>query len=169
LFYDRPTDDVTITTLYICIGSASLILTLIPIVNFLSRISEVFTPIRTFVITITDVMGASLYSLFYIIYLEYNAPVYLLRIAVGFSGFGAALYIVLISICMFTYCQVKIKDGKWLHKKSEISSEELEVKKCEMYNDYDEDLYKNYVPALHMMATLIIIGANAAVFFYFIT
>jgi hypothetical protein len=168
IFFYRQSDSVTMSNLYICTGSASLILQLVPIVTFLGRILEIFTPIRTFVIVVTGVTGASLYSLFYFFYLWYNLPVDILRIAVGFSAFGVAIYIVLVSICMVTYCQAKIKASKWLHKKWKISSstKELEVK-CEikMSYDVDEDFYNNYVPALHMMASLIFIGVNATVFF----
>ena len=148
----------------ICTTNCSTILMLAPVLVFLERCTETFTPIRALIIaTLTGVA----YFFFTINLLLIQESRQLVVTGEFFLAFAGCAYGGLIYYSAYKFCREKLltADDRKNYLEKIIRNcfpgyQELE--NSEKYDGIDSDLYTNYIPALHMMSSTLMSVAFVA-------
>lgn len=166
-FLAADTDPHTRSLVTNCTENLSILFVLNPVAIFLQRCTVTFTDYTVTIMIVCSSLGLSLLALSN--YSQYDRHQY---IGITLSGFtitniGAVLYVTLIGICAFKYCHEKFGTSKdrqlhirWLFSSFRKAPLTKEMKR-EQVNIMRSELYTNYVPALHMISSLIIFIATA--------
>jgi hypothetical protein len=148
-----------------CANNSSVLLILAPIVAFLARSTETFTRNRTNLLSI--VITAAYVSLSTSYFFPDGSTtqatfITINKILTYISGF---LYMFLIYYCAFKYFNLKLrtKSSRSIYFKSLSKPHQAQRKGVEGTQELDSELYTNYIPALHMISTVIIITASFSV------
>ena len=166
-FLAVDTDPHTRSLVTNCTENLSILFVLNPVAIFLQRCTVTFTDYTATVMIICSSVGMSLLTLSN--YFQYDRHQYIGITLAGFTltNMGAVIYVTLIGICAFKYCHEKygtFKERqlhiKWLLSffRKEPFTKEM---RREQVNIMRSELYTNYVPALHMISSLIIFIATA--------
>ena len=143
--------------------NCSNLLILGPVVIFLGRCTTTFTPLRTFVVCILSASGLALLSIASLLRSHGSTYQAMRKFSLLILATSAILYLALVYLCFFKYlrqCQDTICSGpesfmKTFRKllKELLSPMNLINESSEKSN---EILYSCYIPALHMMSTIMI-------------
>ena len=151
-----------------CTNNVSVILTVGPILAFLSRCTSTFTPLRSLIILSTVALGLCIISISFFLRWYQQQWTSLLFTGSLVITIAWAMYITLIMICIYNYCREKMiftSDRQvWsMRLRNMCGGSQFTTKKVDQSVDTDSELYTNYIPALHMIASITIACANAAV------
>jgi hypothetical protein len=164
-FLAADTDSHTRSLVTNCTENLSILLVLNPVAIFLQRCTVTFTDYTATILIVCSSTGMSLLALS-----NYDRRQYVGITLAGFciTNMGALLYVTLIGICAFKYCHEKFGTSKerqlhvkWLlsfFQEAPVTTKEM---KREQVNIMRSELYTNYVPALHMISSLIIFIATS--------
>ena len=157
----------TIDIVHNCTGNLSVILTLGPILTFLQRCTVTFTGLKCIIVLSIAAVGLCTISIsnFFRSRSAYQPIIYCGSFILVTSWI---IYLVIISICAVKYCRQKfcsLSDRqacfRWVTSPLK-SMKEVRGKK-DLSEDNDNELYTNYIPALHMISSITIASANAYV------
>ena len=165
-FLPQRTNVVVLSLVHECTNNTSVVLTVGPILAFLSRCTSTFTPLRSLIILSTVALGLCIISISFFIRWNNQQWTNLLFTGSLVITTAWAIYIILILICVYKYCREKmIWDRQvWLMRlRKPFGSSPPTAKNGDQMVDTDSELYTNYIPALHMIASITIACANAAV------
>jgi hypothetical protein len=179
-FLPSETDPLTVEMILIATNLVGKILVLIPILIFLERSTTTFTPFRSFLMVLFGVIGITMNSLFQLYALIQQGEIYKVPrigsiVSSTFSVAAIVICLCTISICTIKYCHTHLATsmdrkilGGWFLKKvgsnQQVNERAFDLKRKDSYNykDADDELYTNYVPALHMISLFIFIACNIA-------
>ena len=169
-FLSSKTDFAVSLLVQTCANNSSTLLILAPIVAFLTRSTETFTRNRT------NLLASIITVAYLVLTTSYFFPdtdptqaalVMTNKILTYITGF---LYSFLIYYCAFKYFYEKLRTKssrsayyRMLFKPTQFKSPQTQRKGVEGSEELDSELYTNYIPALHMISTVIIITASFAV------
>lgn len=158
-FLSRKTDNHTVNLVIHCVGNANALLILGPIVIFLGRCTETFSQNRTTFTIIFPVIGVAVRSVSYF-YRSDSEKFSRINIAgTTFILCGAALYGYCILLCCQKYYQQKLGSRAdrelWLNSIFE-PHQPKSIEDADYSTGYDNELYANYVPALHIISSVVI-------------
>jgi hypothetical protein len=162
-FLPQRTNVVLLSLVHECTNNMSVILTVGPVLAFLSRCTSTFTPLRSLIILSTVALGLCIISISFFIRWNHHHWTNLLFTGSLVVTIAWAIYII---ICIYKYCCEKmIWDRQlWLVRLRKPFGKAPPTAKNEGQTvDTDSELYTNYIPALHMIASITIACANAAV------
>jgi hypothetical protein len=165
-FLPQRTSVVVLSLVHECTNNMSVVLTVGPILAFLSRCTSTFTPLRSLIILSTVALGLCIISISFFLRWNHQQWTNLLFTGSLVVTMAWAIYIILIIICIYKYCREKmIWDRQvWLMRlRKPFGSAPPTAKNGDHKVDTDSELYTNYIPALHMIASITIACANAAV------
>ena len=170
-FVPNTTDPTTAFLVSICCNNCSVLLTLGPIAIFLQRCTTTFTHLRTSTLLITLIIGLMFFtvsSYYRFGSNEYNVLATIGRLFVAISGI---LFSLTTFLCAKRYITEKLDTvekrdigRRWLRSSFRVSTQAVSpivTKKV----DSDDELYSNYIPALHMLSVIIIGLATISVEF----
>ena len=167
-FLSSRTDPASLGILYFSTSNASLILVIGPILTYLQRCTTTFTSLRVF--SLVASLSAGLVILTTCGYYRRDQRIFITVVRTGtiiLVTTGVALA-ALIAMCAFEYSRLKFI-AMWSERaeisfpKNQRGSQAQETKTVESKDqrvDNDNELYTNYIPALHMTTCLIIIFSN---------
>lgn len=152
----------TLGIVYFTTCNSSILLILGPILSYLQRCTTTFTSLRVTVIVLIAVVGLmtlTISNFFRSDGRKYQVMNYVGMLILTVAGltFGS-----LIATCAFKFCRSKLKISSdrsiFLASTTRSSGTEslLKARKCKEIDD-DTELYTNYIPGLHMTASLIVI------------
>ena len=167
-FVPHDSNLATLDLIYRCTSNVSVILTLSPILTFLTRCTTTFTPVRSLIVLITISVGLSIISasnFFPPNVYAISRPYFIGSLMVTVSW---TIYCVLILMSAFSYCRDKLmsklsRQECFMSLLNPFRRSKFSTKKEDQSIDTDRELYTNYIPALHMIASVTIACANAAV------
>lgn len=162
----KSMDHIHLKLIVKCTFNSSTLLILCPIVCFLERTTATFTRWRTFSIIF---MGASSLVFLTTSFLVGGTdPSYkmLLNCELVFSIISGVLYMGLILVCAFKFCRLNLATKETRSQCFSIFSRLLRPHSSTSLKNNatagDSDLYTNYIPALHMLSSVIIACALVA-------
>ena len=141
--------------------NASILLTLIPIVTFLERTTTTFTPSWTFAIAFLGLFAFVLKTIPMLLN-EGNSHITALRLAeAALSSASGLIYLCIIILCFIKFLSTKFisaasRSQTYNSIKKYIVQPMLLIRHEDASADDDGDLYTNYIPALHMVSSVII-------------
>ena len=160
-FVPTSADISTISIVNSCSNNCSVLLTLGPIGIFLQRCTTTFTHFKTSTLIIALDVSLISYTISY--YFQYGGGTQNVLATIGriFASMSGLLYISLMLLCAKNYITknltlwgiyfwMLVEDGNLAGAKEE---------------DIDNELYTNYIPALHMLSVIIVGIANITVEF----
>ena len=174
-FVPLETDINTVAVIYNCTNNFTSLLVLAPIVIFLGRCTTTFSSLKACVILSIASIGLFLLtiSLFFATDVPAKGITLSGHILVSIAGL---LYLLGIFYCFFNYLRGpslrlslisfisrSVKGGKATVPEGKLSSTILNTEVTS--SDRDNELYTHYVPALHMISSLIIAFANIYVLY----
>lgn len=158
-FLPSATDDHTVNLVNHCVGNANALLLLAPIVIFLGRCTESFTPNKTLVLIVSPVIGLTVRTVSYfyrsdaVKYSHINVSGTTIILA------GAALYGYCILICCYKYYQLRLGSPSdrqlWLRNMFQ-SNQQKSFEEPDYSAEDENEVYANYVPALHIISSITI-------------
>lgn len=145
--------------------NASVLLVLGPILTYLSRCTTTFTTGRTLAIVVIATMGNILTTIGTLSQPYSKSPVLKKIGGVTIVGSGA-LFVFLIAVCAFKYCTLPSHQQSLISFISNLNPHKRLPKQPngapkQTEKDADYELYTNYIPALHMLTSTVIIFYNA--------
>lgn len=148
-----------------CTENLSAIFVLNPVAIFLLRCTSTFTDYFVTVLVVLGGFGVSLIS-FSNFFRNDRATLTRISIAgISLANVAAALYVCLMITCLYKYCRNYF--GTRLKRQLNFSAIVAQFGPKTLSKDeknrvqYDYELYKNYIPALHMISSLVILTATA--------
>ena len=170
-FVPNTTHSTTVFLISIFCNNYSVLLTLGPLAIFLQRCTTTFTHPRTSTLLITLVVGLTFFtvsSYYHSGSNEFNVLATVGRLFVAISGI---LFSLTTYLCLERYITEKLgttekrdKGRRWLHSSFRISTKATSPIVTSKV-DSDDELYSNYIPALHMFSVMIIGLATISVEF----
>ena len=165
IFVKHPTDDHTLNVIVHSICNSTTLLLLAPILSFLRRCTSSFSPMRsqvTFSFAIAGLLCRTI-GLFSRAYIS----VYEVMVMVGGAClvFAISLYVLCSMLCLYNYLIEKLGTPadrqivrEWLLRKHNKKEQNVD-ENIETATDKDSEFYINYVPACHILSSLIIVFA----------
>jgi hypothetical protein len=167
-FVPAENDTATLDLIYRCTNNVSVLLTLSPILTFLTRCTTTFTPARSLFVFTSIAAGLSMISIS-----NFFPPSVYTLARLHFIGslvvtISWTVYCGLILMSAFSYLReklsTKLNRQDSLMRFLKLFGKSLpNTKNGDQMVDSDSELYTNYIPALHMLASITIACANAAV------
>lgn len=151
----------TLGIVYFATTNASILLILGPILSYLQRCTTTFTSLRVSIIVLIAIIGLMALTISNFFRSDgriYQAMNYVGMLILTVAGliFGS-----LIATCALKYCRDKFSlplDKRFFLANLPIKSKEASMKVRDSKDiDDDIELYTNYIPGLHMTASLIVI------------
>ena len=143
-----------------CTFNCSTLLILCPIVTFLERTTTTFTRWRTFLIIFLGSVSLVFLTTSYLVGGKDQSYEMLVLTGLVFSSVSGILYMGLILLSAFKFCQMNLATSECRKKCSSIISNLLRPHSSTSLRNTsstaDSDLYTNYIPALHMLSSVII-------------
>jgi hypothetical protein len=167
-FVPAENDTATLDLIYRCTNNVSVLLTLSPILTFLTRCTTTFTPARSLFVFTSIAAGLSMISIsnFFPPSLYTLAHLHFIGSLVVTISWTA--YCGLILMSAFSYLREKLstklnRQDSLMRFLKLFGKAPPNTKNGDQIVDSDSELYTNYIPALHMLASITIACANAAV------
>jgi hypothetical protein len=163
-FLPMSADLSTFGIVYSSTTNASVLLVLGPILTYLSRCTATFTAGRTFGIVTVAVMGNIILTVGTLSQPYTNSTV-MKRVGTAIVGGSGIFFIFLIAVCAFKYCRLPSHQQSLISSISNLNPckrlpKKPDGAKKQKKKDEDNELYTNYIPALHMTTSIIIIFYN---------
>ena len=164
-FLPPDTDLATRSIVVMCTENLSALFVLNPVAIFLLRCTSTFTDYFVTVLVLFGGCGVSLISLSNFFP---NDRTLLIRMSVAgitLANVGVVLYVCLTIACLYKYCRKHF--GSPLKRQLNFSAivarfgPKTTSKDEKSRVQYDYELYKNYIPALHMISSLVILTATS--------
>ena len=163
-----PLNSAFVEPVFTATKSASAVLVLGPVLNFLQRCTITFNPLVVFFIYFFGIIGIILSTSS--IDCSSSVCTALDQSGTVFQALAAIIFAVLTTSCAVKYCYSRIRSPAnrqvvidwWASRLKKTSKENLVIGINPI--DHDRELYTDYIPAIHMIFCLVIIIANAIVF-----
>jgi hypothetical protein len=143
-----------------CTFNSSKLLLLCPIVCFLERTTTTFTKWRTFMIISLGSISMVFLTISYLVGGRNPSYEMLLLTELVFSSVSGILFMGLILLCALKFCRSHLATSDSRRKCTAIISKLLRPHSSTSLRNSaptgDSDLYTNYIPALHMLSSVII-------------
>lgn len=143
-----------------CTFNSSKLLILCPIVCFLERTTTTFTKWRTFMIISLGSISMVFLTTSYLVGGRNPSYEMLLLTELVFSSVSGIIFMGLILLCALKFCRSHLATSDSRRKCTEIISKLLHPHSSTSLRNSaatgDSDLYTNYIPALHMLSSVII-------------
>ena len=159
-FIPSSTSISTISIVNSCVNNCNVLLTIVPISIFLQRCTTAFTHLRTTVLLATLEIGLMFYTISF--YYPRGSSMNLTISTIGnvFVTVSALIYVLIVFSCAVSYCRQKTGTSRhWILELMNLSTVNIDVDVVDIV-DNDNELYTNYVPALHMLSIILIATAN---------
>ena len=167
-FIPSENDTATLDLIYRCTNNVSVLLTLSPILTFLTRCTTTFTPARSLFVFTLIAAGLSVISISNFFPPSLNTFARLHFVGSLVVTISWTVYCGLILMSSFSYLREKLSTK--LNRQDSLTrflrlfgKAPPNTKNGDQMVDTDSELYTNYIPALHMLASITIACANAAV------
>lgn len=149
-------DVASMKTIMVSTNTASIIFLLSPVLQYLNRSTTTFNSLVTFSILISFVIGSVCFSLKHIFLYDQTIYYRMLQCQEVTFILGGVFFFVTVVVCFILYCI-----EKHVTRSNRNSSNESSTKFNDKKKKSDDDLmYTHYIPALHMIAGLIVISAE---------
>lgn len=161
-FVPSSMDVALVSLVYNCTSNCSTIFILAPILKFLNRCTTSFTALRALIIAVTTVMSYGLITIAFFFRDDSYTRRVLNLTGLAFQAFAGILYMCIIYLCALQYCRQKVctaSDRRCFCNNAFTSCQDflsLRWLKCRESKVNDGELYTNYIPALHMMSSVLI-------------
>ena len=164
-FLSKSTDEHTVNVVLHSICNSNTILLLAPILSYLRRCTSSFSPIRSQAIYAFAISGLLCRTLG--LFSRSNLHVYRIMVTIGgaFAVFGFALYLICCTSCLYNYLKEKLGTPadrlilrEWLLGKNSKKEQNVD-ENIETAADKDSEVYRNYVPAFHMLSSILLCTA----------
>lgn len=168
-FLSLSSDISTFSVVYSSTTNASVLLVLGPILTYLSRCTTTFTTGRATGIVTVATLGNILLTIGTLSQPYSNSAV-LKKIGTSIVAISGIFFVFLIAVCSYKYLRLPSHQQSlivWLSKFHPFKKtpRKPEGVKTQKKKDEDNELYTNYIPALHMTASLVIIFYNLYIAF----
>ena len=164
-FLPPDTDLATRSIVVMCTENLSTIFVLNPVVIFLLRCTSTFTDYFVTVLVLFSGCGVSLISLSNFFRNDHTSLIRMSVAGITLANVAAVLYVCLTITCLYKYCNKHY--GSPIKRQLNFSAivalfgPKLTSKDDKSRAKYDYELYKNYIPALHMISSLVILIATS--------
>lgn len=164
-FLSKSTDDHTINVVLHSICNSNTVLLLAPILSYLRRCTTSFTPIRSQAIYAFSIAGLLCRTVG--LFSRSHLHVYRIMVTIGgaFAVFGCAIYLFSCLTCFYNYIKEKLGTPadrlivrEWLLHKQSKKERNID-EPIETAADKDSEVYRNYVPAFHMLSSILLCTA----------
>ena len=155
-FVPAPADIDLLRAVYRSSSNFSLLLLFCPIVIFLGRCTTTFTPKKVFMLVLTAVLAVFLITTSYFFRKDDPVKNGMSILGAVLAILSAAIYLFLLALCFYNYRKEKLNIPT--HEHSYLRRFLGLMKRNKGINDdsseTDNELYTNYIPALHMVASV---------------
>ena len=172
-FVPHTADLSTISIVNSCSNNCSVLFCLGPIATFLQRCTTTFTHLRTSALIITLLIGLLFYTISY--HFRYDSQTFNVLVSMGriFAGSTCVLFVFTTFLCAKGYIAEKLGTPdkriivrRLLRRLLGLSTKDVyPIDTTTKKMDNDDELYTNYIPAMHMLSIIIIGIANISVEF----
>ena len=162
-FCPLSTDVVTLGLVYDTTTNASVLLVIIPILTYLQRSTTTFSTFRATLLASLSSFGIMLLTIGLFFQSDSIGRRTVVFIGWGVEGLSALIYISLIGLCAFKYLHPNLRtslDRKaFLAQLINLFRRSVHGIEGKQRNENIHEVYSNYIPALHMIATICLIVA----------
>ena len=172
-FVPNTADLSTISLVNSCSNNCSVLFCLGPIATFLQRCTTTFTHFRISALIITLLVSLSFYTTSY--HFRYDGQTYNILVTTGriCGTITCLLFAFITFLCAKLYIAERLGTSdkrliarRWLRRLLGLSMKDVyPIDTTTKKMDNDDELYRNYIPALHILSIIIIGVANMSVEF----
>jgi hypothetical protein len=161
-FLPTSTDMRIVGAVSLCVWNCHQVLLLGPIIVYLQRCTTTFTERRAFLIVFSGVIGLSINSFVTVLEVDVNLKT-VGKVTEGMGIFSGIVYFLLMILCLVKYFYYLLGTPAkrqslltWLESRTLNRRVAGVATQSTTYSDSDSELYKNYVPALHMLSSAVL-------------
>jgi hypothetical protein len=162
-FCPLSTDIETLGLVYDTTTNASVLLVLVPILTYLQRSTTTFSTLRASFIASLTSFGLIFLTIGFFFQGDSVGRRTVVYIGWGVEGLSVLLYFYLVGICAFKYLHPHLRtslDRKaFLAQLINLFRRSVPGIEDKQRNDNVHEVYSNYIPAIHMAATVILVVA----------
>lgn len=160
-FLPRSTDVATLGLVYDTTTNASVLLVLVPILTYLQRSTTSFTTFRASFLATSTSVGLMLFTTGVFFQSDGVGRTTIKLLAWSVTGMTAFLYFAVIGLCAQKYFLTNLRTS--IDRKAYLTQLTNSFGRSAPGDENAYKIYNNYIPALHMIASITLIVAYCAI------